>query len=229
MKNFIAMLLFLCFTGLVYADSTFVAKVHSGAIMGRPAKDTTMTTYIKGKKERMNLTDEGQWMMIDLDQNKMYMVDDTKKTAMVGSADQIKKMGSMIMGNQKLKATVQKTGKSESVAGVPCDEYSLTTTGEGFMKMNGTFCMADISSSEYEPFKEYGQDFMKWLGADELAKLKGVPVKSNTQMSMAGQNMESSYEVTSIKHDPVPDSKFAIPGDYKISEMPAMPQQPQHP
>ncbi len=227
MKRVFALLFFLFITAPAFADLTYVQKIHSGPIMGQPAKDMTLTTYIKGKKERSD-AGPGQWILVDLDQSKMYMVDDTKKSVFVGTLDQMKQMMGKMMASQNVKATVQKTGKSETVNGIECQEYSLSTTGQGMMLVNGTFCMTESVSADYEPFKEFGQDWMRMLGADELAKLKGVPVKSATKISIMGQSMDSTTEVVSISHDTVPASKFVIPADYKVQEMPKMPQQ-EHP
>ena len=144
MKKALLLLLFLSIGAIAFADMTYVSKVHSGAVMGQPAKDMTLTSMIKGKKFKTEIG-EGNWMLIDLDQGKMFMVDNTKKTVIVGTLDEMKKMGSMMMGGQNVKASVQKTGKTETVSGVACDDYTLTTTGQGFMTMNGTFTSKFVS------------------------------------------------------------------------------------
>lgn len=222
MKKVMLLLLFVCMSAAAFADMTILQKVHAGPMMGQPAKDMSVTIYVKGKKERMDYVEQPISLVLDLESGKMYQIDHSKKEVSEGSLDMFKQMsGAMTQMTKGTKTSVTKTGKSDNVNGFKCDVYSVTTTGTGMMNMDGTMCVASsVDTTEFEPFKEFGQDMLKMLGGDELMKVKGLPVRTATKMTIMGQSMDSTAEVISVKHDAIPDAKFVIPADYKVTQMP---------
>src|SRR5262249_27236244 len=221
MKKALLLVLFVCMSAAAFADMTIVQKVHAGPMMGQPAKDMNVTIYVKGKKERMDYAERPVSLVIDLDAGKMYQLDHAKKEAAEGSLDMFKQnLGAMSQLTKGSKTSVTKTGKSDNVNGFKCDVYAVNTTGQGMMTMDGEMCVASsVDTSEFQPFMQFGQDMMKMIGGDELMKVKGLPVRTATKMTIMGQAIDSTAEVISIKHDSIPDAKFAIPSDYKVEQM----------
>ena len=56
---------------------------------------------------------------------------------------------------------------------------------------------------------------------NDLQKPKGMVIRSESKMKIARSDVTSESEVISIKREPVADSVFAIPADYKMMELPA--------
>ena len=228
MKKLFFIFLFVLISGAAFADLTLVQKVHSGGMMGQPPMDDTMTMQIKGNKARIDFQTKKISEVVDLEAHKMYVIDHDKRQVMVMSTDAagsaMDMMSKMAGGN--MKSDVQKSGKTDTVNGFKCEEYIISTTGP--MAMNMTSCLTqDIEAKEYEPFRNFGQEMMKMLGAEKLAQMKGVPVRTTMKMNLMGQSMDSSTELKSAAHSPLPASIFDIPKDYEMKEM-QMPNQP-HP
>lgn len=228
MKRFIAILLFLLLAGVVSADMTVVQKVHSDAAMGQPAQDNTLTTYVKGKKALMEYDNRKMSILIDIDAGKMYTIDHGKKEAMSmptsmakQSSEYLKKM----TGGETPKVAFNKTGKSETINGWKCEEYTIKGTGS--IGIDAVYWITeDIDATEMEAFKEFGQDMAKAFGSEELMKLKGMPVRTISKMTMFGQTIGGTSEVLKVNHDSIAAGKFAVPTGYKMTEMPSMPQMP---
>jgi Domain of unknown function (DUF4412) len=227
MKKLVLLILLFsaCFA---FADITIVQKVVTAGMMGQPPQNITLTMYIKGSKARIEGVGEksNTFQIIDLDQKKMWIVDNSKKQVMVVSPEMMDAASQMMqqMGAQA-KTDVQKTGKTDTVAGYKCDEYTVNTTG-GMMNFNSTQCVTnDVKTDEFEPFRKYAQQYAKMMG--NVNGPKGLPVRTDSKISMMGQTFESKGEVTSISRSPIADTMFTVPADYKVVEMPKMPHMPQ--
>src|SRR5262245_13123700 len=128
MKKTLLLFLFLGLTSALFADMTVVQKVHSGPVMGQPAKDSTTTMKVKGHKARIEDSSSGTWVLVDLDGNKMYTVQPTKKEAMSMSLDMATKAGDMFSQmSQNAKTTLTKGTETKVINGYKCDSYHLAT------------------------------------------------------------------------------------------------------
>lgn len=222
MKTFFLITLCLCFAAGAMADVKIVQKVKSGPMMGRPGKDTTMTMLVKGRKARIDAMGQGEaYQIIDLDSGKVYMVEPAKKMVMVMTADMLKQTAGMMTqlnGGKPVKPVVEKPGTTHTYNGYKCEDVKVTTTG--VVAFTSVSCISTaIDVKEFEPFKEFSQDFSRAFGVDAMGGLTGFPVHSDTKMMMMGQNIDSSTDLVSINHDAISDSVFAIPPDYKVQDM----------
>jgi coenzyme F420-reducing hydrogenase alpha subunit len=155
------------------------------------------------------------YQIIDLSQKKMWIVDNNKKQVAIVSSEMMNAAEQTMekMGKQA-KTDVQKTGKSDTVNGYKCDEYTINTTG-GVITMDSTQCVTnDVKADEFEPFRKYAESYVKMMG--NVSTPKGVPVRTNAKISLMGQTFESKAEVQSISRERIAESTFKIPPDYKI-------------
>jgi hypothetical protein len=227
MKTFLLIALSLCVAAGASADVKIVQRVKSGPVMGQPPKDTTMTMAIKGKQARVDAEAGKAYQIIDLDSGKVFVVDPDKKQVMVMTTAMLKQTMSMMgqITGQKTKPEVKKTGATHTYNGYKCEDVVVTMTG--LMAFTSTSCVSSsIDISEFEAFKEFGQDFSRAFGVDATGGIPGFPVHSETKINMMGQNIDSTTDLVSITHDSLSDSLFAIPPDYKQQEMkmPAAPE-----
>ena len=112
----------------------------AGAAMGNMAP--RMTMRIKGLKARADIDMNGQTMssITDLGAKQMILLRADQKTAQVLSADSMRgPNASMTM--PKIDATSKPTGRSQTINGVPCDEYDVA------VKIN----MSEMSGSPQMP------------------------------------------------------------------------------
>jgi hypothetical protein len=208
--------LFFFVAGNIFSDMTIVQKMESSGMMGQPPQKGNVTMYLKGPKMKVDIG-EGMSQIVDIDSGKMFIINPVQKTVMTATVDQMKQYAGM-MGQQG-GASAQKTGNSKNVNGYPCEEYKITTSG--MVSSETIACVSDkIEAAEFEKFRKFAEDLK--FGALP-PDVKGYPVLSDTKMSIMGQNMTSHSEIVSVSYDAIPDSVFAIPSDYKTTEMPQMP------
>ena len=218
MKKILFLLFVLSVTPL-FADITIVQKVASGPVMGQPGGTDIMTMKIKGSKARIDHTNSKSFQIVDLSEQKVYTADPDKKTVMVLPLDMMKQVGSAVMGTAGGTINFKKTGRTEKINGYNCEEYTMSS--EGMMKLSGNLWVTkDFDTGEYGPFKEFSESFLKGMKANNAPE--GMTIRSNTKMSLMGQDISASNEVQSVSREPVPDSAFTVPADYTKQEMPKM-------
>ena len=112
----------------------------AGAAMGNMAP--RMTMRIKGLKARADIDMNGQTMssITDLGAKQMILLRADQKTAQVLSADSMRGSNAP-MTMPKIDATSKPTGRSQTINGVPCDEYDVA------VKIN----MSEMSGSPQMP------------------------------------------------------------------------------
>lgn len=112
----------------------------AGAAMGNMAP--RMTMRIKGLKARADIDMNGQTMssITDLGAKQMILLRADQKTAQVLTADSMRGPNAP-MTMPKIDATSKPTGRSQTINGVPCDEYDVA------VKIN----MSEMSGSPQMP------------------------------------------------------------------------------
>ena len=226
MKHFIVAMAILGMATLCVADTTIIQKVESGPVMGQPAKNTTQTMQIKGKKARIDHAGLTQYQILDLAAKKMYTIDSEKKQAMVMSLDMVNAAGAMFKQmNKDAKLNVQNTGNTRTVNGFKCTDYVVSMTGG--MGMTSKQCVTkDIDSSDFEAFRPYAEGMVKMFVGENTAQLpQGMAVVTETQLTMMGQKIDSKTELQSVKKEEIAASVFEIPAGYEVKEVPGMPKQ----
>jgi len=208
----------------------------SGA--GPQARVTERTVSIQGAKEK--LSGEDRDMVIDLDKGVLYMIIPSHKVYMELPFPPPGMMSRMASGPALAVGDFKSTGKSQTVAGFKCDEY--TGTGKSMMgefTTNSCFSKSAPSASDYS-------NFMKKM----MAKLKdasqtvpssfpdGVLLSQTTTTSMKNASFANmppemqqrlanhppivrTTEITKLEAKDLPDSAFAPPAGFTKQEMPA--------
>jgi hypothetical protein len=219
-------------------DLTIHQTESSSGGRGAP-RSATSTTYLSGNAMKRSGSD-GSDMIIRLDEGKMVMVDNGKKTyseisfqdmqAMMDKASQAMKdlppeaaaaMKSM-MGNMATEISVTSAGPGEAIAGYATQKYVV----KGPMEMEIWAAPAlKVPPQFYDAIKmRLPRNPMFDLGKlyDEMKKIDGWPVKQITSLKMMGQEQKSESVVTSVDKTPIPKSTFDVPAGYKKTEV--MPQ-----
>ena len=215
--------LFVCvafLTGVSHADMVVQQKLKSDLMPGK-GQDSTMTMSIKGQKARIDLPGSQMSSIIDLKSGKMYTLNHEQKQVIVMSLDDLKKAADL-SGQTKAeqgKPTVTRTGKTKTIKGYKCSEYETKGTGPNAMEIR-CWITEDVDNSEMVPFQSFGGRMGGFLGLEGVQKPKGMVIRSESKMNMAGRSVNSSSEVLEIKKGPVAVSLFVPPADYKVMEMP---------
>lgn len=229
MKYIKSLFIFAALVSAVFGDMTIVQTIKSDLMPGGPQNspgqplDSTLTMSIKGQKARIDLPVSQMSSIIDLKADKMYTLDHRAKRVMVMSLDAMKK--AMNSKDESEKSTVTKTGKVADIRGYHCAQYDILGTGKNPPEIK-CWITEDVDDAELAPFQSLGGRLGGFLGFDGVQKPKGMMIRSESKMNMAGRSVTSSTEVQSIKKDPVAEALFVLPADYQVMELPKFDQPP---
>ena len=218
MKRILCLPILILFCAVSLADITIVQKIETGAMMGQPAKNLTVSMYVKGTKARIETKEAQAYQILNLETNKIYNVNPAEKKVMIMSMDLMKHAGDMMGQMGEMKADMKKTGATSEVNGFKCEEYVVTISGP----ISGvtTECVTqDVDTSEFDKYRDFAMNFAKMMGSNKMPEIKGLPVRTISKMSIMGQNMESKTEVQSISTKAIADSMFVVPSDYTVQDV----------
>ncbi|MDO9543061.1 MAG: DUF4412 domain-containing protein [Kiritimatiellia bacterium] len=219
MKNVGLFLLFTCYASVILADMTVVQTLKSDLMPG--AQQNTMTMSVKGQNARIDLPASQMSSIIDAKKGKMFTLLHKQKQVMVISLDDLKKSAALAgQSSGQVKPAVTKTGKVETIQGYKCAEYDFTGGGDNPAKIK-CWITEEVDDSEMEVVRSFGGRMGGLFGFNDVQKPKGMVIRSESKMKIAGRDVTNESKVLSIKRGSVADSVFAIPADYKIMELPA--------
>jgi hypothetical protein len=214
---------FLCLFSVtaVLADMTVVQKLKSDLMPGAKP-DSTMTMSVKGQKARIDLPASQMSSIIDAKEGKMFTLLHKQKQVMTMSLEDLKKSAALAnqSGQGKTKPVIEKTGKIATIQGYKCMEYDFVGAGDNPAKIK-CWITGEVDDSELEVIRSFGGKLGGMFGFNDFQKPKGMVIRSESKMSIAGRDVINASEVLSIKREPLADSVFAIPADYQIMEIPA--------
>jgi hypothetical protein len=206
--------LILCSLVSSRADLIIVQKIEGS---GQPAE---MTMKIKGDKSRIDITPQlttifdgktGETLQIMRDQKAVVRLSAQKMKAMT---DTMKNYSGQTPTAEKPKLTP--TGKKETINGYEAAEYVATNStfkasywiAEKFP--DGAAILQQLRAIN-TPLSDPGN-----LGVPNFNDLPGLPIR--TVISMGTNQITST--LVSVKQDPVNDSEFVVPKDFKEVKMP---------
>jgi hypothetical protein len=251
LKTFLTLTLTVLFllTGLIQADIFMKQKMHTDGfqVMGQaqPAKDEINTIWITSDKLRSDNPEQS--IIMRLDQNKMYILDNAKKTytemhmemekAMSGQIDkamnekgvdeqQKSNIMSMMQGMSQMKLTITPTDETKKIGNWNCRKYvQKLQTAMGASE--GEIWATEDLKVDPELYSQYMTAIMGKGGmfgnameemSKEMKKIKGVPVLTITTTNMMGASVKSTQELLEFKEGTAPSGYFDIPTGYKKIE-----------
>ena len=235
-------------------DLTIVSKVTRDG--GTPQ---TATSYIASDRLRISQPD-GNEAILDLKSGDMTVLNGQKKTYYVITQKDMDDMSAMMkeqMNSPEMKAaqekmknlppevqqrmqgmmggmmsvSVEKTGTSRTVAGMHCDNWTVSI---GQMSKTEECLTTELKfpPQTYDRFKGYMDNMQSMMASmgpmaknfdsmrEQMQKLKGFPISSTTSTNIMGHRSSSTSEVTEVKHGAIPASAWAIPADYTKTDSP---------
>lgn len=235
MKYIELFLFFVCLASAALADMTVVQKLKSDLMPGAQQDlsshsqsvtsqwhDSTMTMTVKGQKARIDLPASQMSSIIDGKEGKMFTLLHKQKQVMVMSLADLRKSAELATQSEqgKTKPTIKKTGKVATIQEYKCAEYEILGAGDNPAKIR-CWITEEVDDSEMEVVRSFGGRMGGLFGFNGVQKPKGMVIRSESKMNIAGRDVTSESEVLSIKRGSVADSIFVIPADYKLIEMPA--------
>ncbi len=196
-----------------------------------PTNDT-IEMWIAGDKARLE-SDEAI-VIARKDQDVVYFIDPAAKTyneikysdlgnakAMMAAqgvdtanAEQMKMMESM-MAMMQVKATVTPTDSTKDIEGYNAKKYDVDIQMGTANAKSVYWVTGDINADYDLVAKLTNMMILQMPGAsaaiDELKKMKGVPVESETTVNVMGSEMKTSMKLLSYDEKQAPASAFELP------------------
>jgi hypothetical protein len=226
-KLFVVIFILLAMASWASAEIYVKSKAHTDAIsmMGqnRPAQDTFSEQWI-GDDQFANIT-ENLTTIIDLKKNIFYMINHKDKTYVETTLplDMSKLLPpemSAMAGMMKASITVTPTGQSKTIGQWNCSEYDVTMTMMMMPVKMKVLATTDVpfDVSKYM-LKMYGNVLKAQMQLDdnavqEVMKVKGFWIASDTTMEMMGQKMHTTTEVVEISKKGAPAGAYSVPAGY---------------
>jgi hypothetical protein len=250
MRNSILLIMaLLTVTGRAIAaadDLTIVSKLTTN---GKPAG--TETNYMSTDHVRMSRGDSPS-TIVDLKSGVMTTLDDRKKTYYTVTKQDLQQMMAKMQEKmndpkmQKAMAAMQsmtsamsftpevtKTGITRKIAGMNCEEWSIT--------MGPTTTMKECVTSDlqypvhaYDGYQEFAKGMQNMMGgfgpmaksganlAEKMKAMKGFPIATSSVVSVMSIKQSTESEVSEVRHGAIPDSVWGIPAGYAQVENPMM-------
>ena len=177
---------------------------------GKPVK--TINYEVKGTKMRFEAPESagpmaGGYVIFDTTAKKMTAVNDSKKTAMVMDMGALQSaMGPAGANPAAPKPTIDKSGKTETIAGYSCEDWKVTDP-------NGEH--ADVCVAKGISFPAMGRH-AGWMSSLE----DGFPLRA-VSYDATGKE-KSRMEVTKIDKKSLDDKMFEVPAGYTTQNMDEM-------
>jgi hypothetical protein len=196
-----------------------VSKVTMTMGEGQPPMESISTSWLSPKGMKSDLG-QGTQILFKAENSKFYLIYPDKKEYSVADIEKLKPMiaqADMMSGD--VTASGSFSGKTEKINNWETKIYNYTMTTTGGWTMNSTSW--DSTKYIWTPVvQKYYEEFMKFQGkraefTKQLMKSDGMPMKMVSELTMMGQKMTFSYAITEVSEEPVLDSLFEIPADYK--------------
>lgn len=222
------------------ADTRLELKSHTDAyqMMGQaqPAQDRDVTLWIapdrvlrvdgesaflyRGDRDRLYLIDHGEesYSVLDLPVDIFSMLPAETRAQMEGFLDQM-----------AMSATVTPTDERKEIHGWSTRRYDVRMENEMGMRIDSTVWTTDEIDADLEAFRGLyaAMGSLQPGGAsavEELMKVPGVPVLSETTVTGMGGSFDSREELVSAAEAEAPPGTYEVPEGYTETEFDPMAQ-----
>ncbi|MDR2560452.1 MAG: DUF4412 domain-containing protein [Holophagales bacterium] len=241
-KHILAALAIAALAGQLFAGDLKITYKQETKAMSTTQKSESVH-YYSSRFQRVNNNQEKLDSLTDYKDLTTYQIDHKKKTISKFTLDdmlkamklvsaqaqnvdpQTKKMMEAMFGSGGTVKT-EKLGKA-TVAGRTCDKWKITMGKTAYVISADPSLDVPIPKSAWEKGSQLkdamsiaapgmGDMIAKLL--PEMAKIKGVQLKTETEMSMMGITTKTLLEATKIETGSIPASMFELPKGYKMED-----------
>jgi hypothetical protein len=230
MKKLLTLLsILIMLAGISFADVYIKQNSHTDAIemMGQsqPAQDEVNHLWLGDNKMAMH--SEKQSVVIDLDAQKMMMIDHQDKTYVemdlpLDMSKYFPPQMEQMMG--QMKVNVDSTDQTKTINGYACKAYDVDINFM-MMEMNQTVWASTEVPFDWKDYSEkmlpMMQQAMMRLGSealDEFKKIEGFQIRTEMTMNMMGSEVNSYSEVIEIDKKDAPEGTYTLPEGYTQKE-----------
>lgn len=192
-----SILLFL-FTGNIFAQKAFEGKVVFKVEAN--GEKQVMDYYAKDKKFRMEVPDQGGYIIFDSNASKMFIVMDEQKMYMETPID--------ASNSSKSAGGITKTGETKKILGYECEKFLFDQDGS----KGESWMTKDLGAFMF--FSQSQQGIADWQ--KEILNEGYFPLQVT---EYSNGKVESNYVVTEVTPKELSSDMFAIPSSYQKLDM----------
>ena len=232
MKKALTVLFFiLVLAAFASADVYIKSKMHTDAfsMMGQsqPAKDETIEQWF-GEDKFAHLSPEMS-SVIDLNKNVMYLINHKDKSYVEAQLplDFMKllppEMAKMMGAMMKMTVTVTPTGQTKTIGEWKCSGYDVSLQMMMMPMKMAVWASTDVPIDMQKFTNMYSNVLKAQLRLDdaavqEMMKIKGYWIASETTGEMMGAKIRSTTEVIEITKKSPDSAVYTVPAGYKKTE-----------
>jgi len=224
------------------ADEVLTLSSHTDAmrVMGQntPAKDETFTYWFGEDATRYDLGEMS--IILRIADKQLFFVNHPKKTYSTIALPftfeslvpaEMAPMMEMMAKQMAATVTVTPSDKTGNFGGVACT-YSHLDIKMAMMSMSTEACNSESLPIDYSRFRQiqesYGELLPNLDWVKEMAeKLKGFPVRSDSTMTVFGNEVKSWQELQSVETRSAPEGNYMPPAGYTETKYDPMAQMQQ--
>jgi len=203
-----------------HADMTITQEMHQDTTLMAPGSDLTVTMKIKGDKVRMDGMPQMS-TIVDLKSGDVTSLMHSQKVVMKipgSTIKSIQEMQTARSGAASAADPLKATGRKETINGYECEEYETDVGGakvdlwltKNLPAAERAMAQAAQLAGDNDPLKSILKD----------QKVPGFPMRTVIDNGSQGK---ITITVTSLNEDPIPDSAFETPSDYRLMQTPTLP------
>ncbi|MGA1824914.1 MAG: DUF4412 domain-containing protein [bacterium] len=211
----VALLVLLYHHSPLYAEDYYLEKHTETIIDGKPIGGASVVK-LWVKKDRVkyfNSNDKNNVLIIRMDQDKTYQVNDKEKS--VQEMDLKSRFASV---EESIKVTSQRTEKKKNVGEWEAYQVLLTSSAKG-ISTDVEYWLAESIDLPIETRMRMAGYFGQRKILEELKKYPGYPVEMIVHLNVEGKKIDMVTTLVKLEKKKIDNTIFTIPSDYKKIEL----------
>lgn len=215
-------------TGIVTADVYIKQKIHTDAInmMGQNQPAVDAFSEIWFTDDKMALLSPGMSIIVDMAKKVVFMVNIERKTyvEMEIPVDLSKYIpaeeAQMAQMRLNTSMTIQPTGETATINNWKCEGYDVNIDMMMLQMKTKVWASKDVPF-DWKEFMNKNMEVAKVnmqlndQSIQEMKKIEGFQIRSETTMNMMGSDINSYQEVVEISKKAAPAGIYTVPEGYK--------------
>lgn len=215
-------------TGIVTADVYIKQKIHSDAInmMGQNQPAVDAFSEIWFTDDKMALLSSGTSIIVDMAKKVVFMVNIERKTYVEMEIpvdlskyipEEMAQMAQMMLSTSM---TIQPTGETATINNWKCEGYDVNIDMMMLQIKTKVWASKDVPF-DWKEFMNKNMEVAKVTmqlndqSIQEMAKIEGFQIRSETTMNMMGSDINSYQEVVEISQKSAPAGTYTVPEGFK--------------
>jgi hypothetical protein len=212
-----------------WADTLLTMKNHTdAAALGQPSRDSEIRVWVSPDNQHLRRDEASFSLLLLLDKNKMYLVDNQSKTYNeVDLPVDFKKldpqhgeqMAEQMKQMAKMDVSVKPTGEQKKISAWTARRYQVSLSNAAGMKIDSDMWMSQdvgIDSSAFAKMQAHMSSLSpgaaEWV--KKISDIPGFPVLTESRVTTPGGAFKSTQELASIDRKPAPAGTYELPKGY---------------